>query len=165
AGPLPLRCATGRRTNFYRWRCSARPSLPPFKASLRTVRLDEIVACFLEVLADQGMRLLRIALVERVEDAAMLSIVVVYHIGREDLLLHRVPLRMQPYVIDLPIDIDEQGIAGRMRYQEVEFAVPLGELVLVVERLLGMSEHHLHVVEILPRRVQHCKTRGERLDG
>jgi hypothetical protein len=67
---------------------------PPFKASLRTVRLDEIVACFLEVLADQGMRLLRIALVERVEDAAMLSIVVVYHIGREDLLLHRVPLRM-----------------------------------------------------------------------
>ena len=52
-----------------------------------------------------------------------------------------------------------------MRYQEVELAVPLGELVLVVERLLGVSEHRLHVVEISPRRMQHGKTRGEWLDG
>src|SRR4029453_3120022 len=52
-----------------------------------------------------------------------------------------------------------------MRYQEVEFAVPLGELVLVVERLLGMSQHPPHVLEISPRRMQHGKARGERLDG
>src|ERR1044071_5687138 len=52
-----------------------------------------------------------------------------------------------------------------MSYQEVELAVPFGELVLVVERLLGVSEHRLHVVEISPRRMQHGKTRGERLDG
>src|SRR6266508_1868280 len=46
----------------------------------------------------------------------------------------------------------------------MEFAIPFGEFVLVVDGVLGMGEHHLHVVEIPPRRVQHREPRGERLD-
>src|SRR5512147_3303555 len=51
-----------------------------------------------------------------------------------------------------------------MRDEEMELAVPLGEGVLVVDRLLAMRKHLFHVVEIPPRRMQHGKPRGEGLD-
>src|SRR5262249_31963176 len=97
------------------------------RTALRTVRLDQVVARLLEMLADERLRLLRVALVEGIEDAAVLPVILGDHLGHQNLLSHRVPLRVQAHVIDLTIHIDEQRIAGGMRDQEREFAVPFGE--------------------------------------
>ena len=66
------------------------------------------------MLADQRLGLLRVAFVERVENAAMLLVVLGDHVGCQDLLFHRVPLGIQAHVIDLAIDIDEQGVVRGM---------------------------------------------------
>ncbi len=95
---------------------------------------------------------------------AMLAVISGDHLRGQDLLLHGVPLGVQPHMIDLAVDIDEQRIARGMGDQQMELAVPLGEGVLVVDRVLAMRQHRLHVVEMTPGGMQHGEPRGEGLD-
>src|SRR5262249_61913844 len=77
-----------------------RSVIPKGTCDLSTVRLDQVVARLLEMLADERLRLLRVALVEGIEDAAVLPVILGDHLGRQNLLFHRVPLRVQAHVID-----------------------------------------------------------------
>ena len=77
------------------------------------------------MLGDQRLRTLRIALVDRLVNGAVLPVILADHLGREDLLLHDVPLRVEPHLVDLSVDVDEERVARGPCDQKVELRIPL----------------------------------------
>src|SRR5215831_12597182 len=72
---------------------------------------EELAAGLMQVVGDDGDGALDVAAADRLEETAVLLVVVGDAFGGEHLVLHRIPLLVRAYVVDLAIERDEQRIA------------------------------------------------------
>src|SRR5215831_20896094 len=90
--------------------CQTNKSPPSLMWRLQAVGPQEVIPRPFQMLGDQRLRGVGIALVQRVVDAPMLTVVVNDDVRGQDLLLHRVPLPVESHLIDLPVNTEQERV-------------------------------------------------------
>ena len=97
---------------------------------------------------DHAHRLLGVSGAERLVQGAVLAVVRGNARGRENLVLHGVPLGMAADVVDVAVDRRHQRIVGGIGEELMELAIPFGEVIGVAARgldpgeLATQTDHH-----------------------